>query len=805
MKAPLSWLRDYVEITDSPSELAHRLTMAGTEVASVQSTASWDNVVVGHVKAVRPHPDADRLRLVTVDNGSIDVEVVCGAPNVAEGQKIAYAAVGANLIDGHTGEPAKLKRSKIRGVVSEGMVCSEKELGMGDSHEGILVLDQALKPGTPLREVLGDTILDLELTPNRPDCLSMVGVAREIAALTGKRLTMPQLDFEQAGPDISELAKVRIDDPDLCPRYMAAVVQGIRVGPSPAWLQDRLRAIGERPINNIVDVTNNVMFEIGQPLHAFDYDRITDHTVVIRRAAKREKLLTLDGRERTLDSEMLLIADPKRGIGLAGVMGAENSEISESTVTVLLESATFTGSNNRRTARALDVSSQATLRFEKGLRSGLAEVAVRRAARLLLEVAGGIAARGIIDEFPGEGLELDALELPAAAIERVLGVQLPAERIEATLGSLGFGTERTNEGWRVAIPYWRPDVTIVEDLCEELARTIGYDKIPTRPLEGVLPRWEPQPELELRRRIVDGLVSAGLQETISYSATTERGESRLRLDDQLRSPLKVSNPISADHAYMRRTLREAVLETVARNSRVWREPIAVFEAGRVFIDSGEGLPDEPVMVTGAVAGVRSATHWDARESAADFFDAKGAVEYMLGELGVVAAFEPVEDPTLIKGRTARITVPAAGGVVLGVVGEVRRSVLDAFDVEVPGVALFDLDMRAIASAVKAARATKYRPFSRQPDAIRDLALVLDRSVPAGKIVDIVQSNRLVKSATLFDVYEGKGVPDGKKSVAVRVIYQSERETLSSDQLEKVEKSVLRALASQLGAELRAQA
>ncbi|MDA1279838.1 MAG: phenylalanine--tRNA ligase subunit beta [Chloroflexi bacterium] len=487
MKVPVSWLSEYVDIDMSLDDLAHRLTMAGNEVTSIERTGWVDNVVVGLVKKVEPHPDADRLRLVRVDYGNGEAEVVCGASNVAEGQKIAYASIGAVLQDAYSDEAGKtktLKRSKIRGVVSDGMVCSVRELGIGDDHDGILVLDESARVGTPIGEVIGETVLEIELTPNRPDCLGIVGVARDVAAITGNVLQEPNIEYPATGPDVNDLASVEIADPDLCPRYTASVIENVRIGPSPAWLQDRLTAIGERPINNIVDITNFVMFELGQPLHAFDYDRVVDHRVIVRRARSGEKLVTLDDKERTLDDEMLLIADPDRGIGLAGVMGGANSEISDSTTTVLLESATFHGLNNRRTARGLELASQATLRFEKSLRSGLSEIGLRRATKLILEIAGGTAASGIIDVNPGAGKEQQSVRLESAHLEKLLGVELERARVEKTLSDLGFSLNSDTHGWDVEIPYWRPDISIPQDLIEEVARIIGYDNLPTTTLSG---------------------------------------------------------------------------------------------------------------------------------------------------------------------------------------------------------------------------------------------------------------------------------------------------------------------------------
>ena len=425
MKIPLSWLREYVDVNIDVDELAHRLTMAGNEVDSIERFGHTDNVTVGKVLRVGPHPNADRLKLVQVDDGESVHEVVCGAPNVAEGQKIAYASIGAELFDPYSDEPGKtrrLRRSKIRGVESSGMVCSEKELGIGDDHDGIIVLPESAVVGTPIGDVIGDAVLDIELTPNRPDCLGVVGVARDVAALTDETLRFPSLEYETDGPDVDELAKVTVVDDDLSPRYLGAVIRNVKIGPSPQWLHERLLAIGERPINNIVDATNFVMFELGQPLHAFDYDKVVDHHVIVRRAAEDEILTTLDGVDRKLDTESLLIADTERGIGLAGIMGGENTEISETTTNIFLESANFNPQNNRRTAGMLGMRSEATLRFEKGLRAGLAEVAIKRCLRIILEVAGGEVAPGLIDEWPGKGSEQEYVDLTRDHISRVMGV-----------------------------------------------------------------------------------------------------------------------------------------------------------------------------------------------------------------------------------------------------------------------------------------------------------------------------------------------------------------------------------------------
>ena len=808
MKVPVSWLKEYVDVDISLDDLAHRLTMGGNEVEEIERTGWIDNVVVGHVKAVAHHPDADRLRLVTVDHGNGEAEVVCGAPNVAEGQKIAYASIGAVLNDAYGDEPGKtkkLKRSKIRGVVSDGMVCSVLELGIGDDHSGILVLDDDAVIGTPIGEVLGESVLDIELTPNRPDCLGVVGLARDVSAITGNPLKNPNIEFEATGPDVNSLVSVEIAEPDLCLRYTASVIQAVKIGPSPQWLQDRLKSIGERPINNLVDITNFVMFELGQPLHAFDYDKVTDHRIIVRRAARGELLTTLDNKERNLNIEMLVIADPEKSIGLAGVMGGANSEISDETTTVILESATFNGVNNRKTARSLELASQATLRFEKSLRTGLSEVGLRRATKLIQEIAGGVVASGIIDVYPSKGQEQERVRLDRAHIVRVLGVEFEDSRIESTLSNLGFDLKSDSDGWDVSIPYWRPDISITEDIIEEIARIVGYDNIPTTTLSGRPPQWQPQPDMDLRNRVTDALVQSGMQETISYAATTSEGEARVELTSETASALKLRNPITADYAVMRRTLREAIIETVARNSRTWRGPIAMFEAGKVFLDYGDGLPEERQMVAGAFAGPRNELHWDESTDASDFYDAKGAVESALADIGIEPTFEVGEDATFAAGRTAIIKVKAANDAVIGVVGEVSGEVFAKFDPEADKASMFELDLAAILKILtNSNNDDKFQEFVRLPASHRDLSLIVDTCVTAGQIIDIAKRNRIVTTATVFDLFEGKGVAEGKKAVAVRLVYQSPNKTLSGDQIGKIETQIMKQMSKELGAELRAQ-
>ncbi|MDP6823227.1 MAG: phenylalanine--tRNA ligase subunit beta [Dehalococcoidia bacterium] len=809
MKVPISWLEEYVPITVPLDDLAHRLTMAGTEVDSIDTTGSYEGVVVGLAKEVSPHPNADRLRLVQVMTGDEMLEVVCGAPNVAAGQKIAFAPIGTVLTDAYTGEERKLRRSKIRGVTSNGMVCSERELGMSDEHEGILVLPEDAPIGTSLNEYLGETVLDLDLTPNRPDCLAVMGVAREVAALTGETATPPPIDYPEDGPDISSLAKVEIEDPDLCRRYTATLIQGVKIGPSPDWLADRLRAIGERPINNVVDVTNYVMFEMGQPLHSFDFDELSEGRVVVRRALPGETLLTLDGETRELTPDNLMIADAGRPIGLGGVIGGTESGITDGTKSVLLEAANFDGSNNRRTANGFDIRTEATLRFEKGLRPELAEYGVRRATKMILELAGGTVASGMIDEWPGRDGAIQPVVLPADAIECLLGVSYEPGVVMTTLESLGMEVVSRDGAYTVTPPYWRPDIAIPEDLIEELARVIGYEMIPTTGITGSVPEWEPSPGRDLRERIKDILSGFGMQETISYSLTTPEAEKRARPPEHGLEPLRVLHPLSAEHATLRTTLRHSILAVLARNARTWRGPLRMFESGRVYLDGGEGvgLPHEPEKFVGVVAGPRSEIAWMSGEpESSDFYDAKGIVESLLAEFGVTAGFVPANETTFEPGRCARVVIPSAGRAEIGVIGEVTSDVLSAFDIETAPVAMFELDVEAISRLpeLQTLGQQDYRPFGRFPDSARDLALMIDEGVPAADVLALAERNRLVVSATVFDVYQGDAIPAGKKSLAVRVVYQAADRTLTADELIKAENSILRALEHNFGAELRAR-
>ena len=801
MRVPLSWLAERVPLRTPPDELARRLTIAGLETAYDPGPgAGWANVVVGLVTDVRPHPNADRLRLADVDTGDAAQTVVCGAPNLAAGQKIAFARVGAVLANGKTGEPMELTAAVIRGVESAGMVCSERELGLSDEHEGILVLSAESPAGAPLAGVLpSGGALEVEVTPNRGDCLSVLGVAREVAAVTGERVAEPPADYPEAGAPIADAASVEIADAALCSRYTCSLIRGVSVGPSPDWLRKSLEDAGHRSINNVVDVTNYVMLECGQPLHAFDLDQVRDGRIIVRPAAEGERFASLDGQEHALRPPMLMIADPERAIGLAGVMGGANSEMTESTRNVLLESATFNAINTRRTANALKLRTDASLRFEKGLNPELAERALRRATRLILETAGGEAAQGVCDEFPGKS-PAPRIPFSHAILRRLLGADFPEAQVRGALDALGFAVEDAADGaMTVTPPYWRTDVNIEEDVIEEVARIIGYDVIEGAPLEGAVPSAIPQPERALREEARDALVAFGLQETISHTLVSREDAA---LPDG-REPLAVHNPMSQEQSCLRTSLRPALLRGAALALRQTRAG-GVFETGRVFIPCPDDLPDERETAAVVLAVPREAPHWERGANDANapewagFYDAKGVAEGLLARFGVSASFERASDPMLHPGRSAAILV---NGEPIGVVGELSADAVKAFDLAAPKAAMMEIDLQRLAPHVPAMRSS-FAPFSRYPSATRDIAPDLSVRVSAQAALDVIAAHPLVVRATPFDLFEGGALPEGVKSLTFNVEFQSPDRTLTAGEVNDAVAAIRKRMEDELGAAFR---
>ena len=800
MKIPLSWLRDYVDVEIPVKELAHRLTMAGVEVGEVDRIGDWNECFVGQITSVRPHPQADRLTLCGVDTGSGEVEVVCGAPNVAAKQKICFANPGANLIDAHTGKREPLKPARIRGVVSEGMICSELELGLGEDHTGIIILPDDAPLGAPLDGYLGDTILDLEVTPNRLDCLSILGVAHEVAALTGATVREPEISYPEEGPSVSEEVNISIADPDLCYRYTASLIKGVSVGPSPVWLQERLTKAGLRPINNVVDVTNYVMLEYNQPLHAFDYDRLKDRTIIVRRAKAGETLETLDGAERKLNSQVLVIADGHDPIGIGGVIGGANSEINADTVNVLLESANFDGLNNRQTAQNFRLHTDATLRFEKGLRPELAPIALRRATQLIQQVTGGSVAPGIIDVFPESQSLTNTVGLSSSRLKRVLGMDVDLDTVERVLGSLGFEIQRQGHARvEASVPYWRNDVNIEDDLVEEVVRILGYDSVPVTMLSTPIPYRSPDRRRSLVELVKDILAASGMQEVISYPLISSEDLEKTNSGDKDNPRIKIANPLNSVEDCLRPSLRPSLLRSLASNQGHSEGPFRLFEVGSVFQPRPDELPHEQLMVCGILVGRRWETSWLEDSGSLDFYDAKGVVEGLLQRLGVAAEYQIGEDTFFRAGRCGTVV---ADGVELGVLGEVHSVVAENFDIRAESVAFFELQIDALLEALpETGRA--FARLARFPAATRDLALVVPTDVSAGRVHDIIDRHRLVDHAELFDIYAGGNVPPGTKSLAFHVYFQAQDRTLTTEEVNRSLQGLLRTLEREAQASLRA--
>ncbi|MCJ7763743.1 MAG: phenylalanine--tRNA ligase subunit beta, partial [Dehalococcoidales bacterium] len=776
---------------------AHRLTMAGTETSLLSLGQGWQGVVVGEIVAVEPHPDADRLRLVTVGLAVEKQTVVCGAPNLQLGDKIAFAPVGTGLIDGHTGEKSVLKKAKIRGVTSCGMVCSEKELGISDSHEGIMVLPSEAIPGTPLADYLGDTVLDLEITPNRPDLLSVIGVAREVAALTGQCVSISEPGFEAQGAPIEEQISVEIADPDLCPRYCASLITGIKIDESPEWLKQRLASSGMRPINNIVDATNYVMLEYGQPLHGFDYNKIRDKKIIVRRARGGEVMVSLDGVERNLTREMLVIADSQRAVAIGGVMGGANSEVSEETTSILLEAASFKPSSIHFTSHRLGLVSEASMRFERAIRAELTLPALKRATQLIVQLAGGKTAQGLIDIYPGKK-EQKPILLRVERANRILGAEFNPKQMSNALTSLGCDIKPASSAaeFLVTAPYWRSDINLEEDLIEEVARVIGYDRIPTTILSGKLPQQSHKPIIGLRKKVNRILIGFGFQEVITYSLTSREVMAKISQNPIEPETISLANPMTAEQDCLRTSLRGNLLIALEANRRHEDGPIMLFELGKVYLSCGNDLPDEPEVLCGLISSSGVEKSWHDSKEPIDFFDAKGVVEGLLSQLGLEASFEEGNDDGLRPGRRLSIVI---GGDRLGVVGELHPGVAEAFDIS-GEVYLFEMDVAALLPHTLGYKT--FQPIPRFPAVIRDIALVLDNDVTHQQVADIIRGFPLIKEVALFDIYTGKQLPAGKKSLAYRISFQSPEHTLTDEEADKVQRKILKKLSGELGASLR---
>ena len=800
MKVPVRWLRELVNVDWSAAEIARRMTMAGLEAEAITVIGeTWDNVYVGYVDHVERHPNADRLNLVTVSAGEHHLTVVTGAPNIAEKQKVALALAGARLVDGHSDEfrMVTLKPSSIRGIRSEGMVCSEKELSISDEHEGIMVLDENAPVGMPLRDYMGDEVIEFEITPNLVHAFSMIGIARELGAIAAVHPRLPELVDLTATPHEDRLVEVHA--PDLCPRYVGVVIENVRVEPSPFWMQQRLLAAGVRPINNIVDVTNYVMVEWGQPLHAFDQSYLHQGRIVVRRAEPGDEIETLDHVKRVLGPDTLVIADADRAVAIAGIMGGVDSEIREDTQTIVLESANFNMKNVRQTSRTQHLRTEASARFERGVDPNLAWTAVLRAVALIQELLPNSAVSSLKDVYSARREPFE-LTLPRTEIKRLLGVEFPDETVLDILSRLDFQPrfERNadDESIVVQVPTWRSDVSLKADLVEEVARIAGYERLPeTLPIGGTVPI-----EIDPRRQLVgatqDILSGAGVQEIMTYSMINDsdlvslspgavEAPTRFGYFERPALPLvRVVNPLRSDWEIMRPTLLPSVLKNAAENLKFSRT-VNVFEVARVYLPRGaDELPDERQTLGLVMAGEQEDGGLYTAERATDFFDAKGITHTLLTRLGAnEIAYKPIDHPSLHPGRAAEVSVADRA---VGILGELHPVVAEQFGLAGRGrIALAEIDLVAVLeSGVNSLQA---RNISRSQPVEQDFAIVVDQEVAAESVRRSIASGAgaLLVEARLFDIYRGPAVDPGKKSLAYRVTLAAPDRQLSENEIERV--------------------
>lgn len=849
MLVPVSWLKEFVTI-DVPIELlAERLTAAGLEVAKIHYVGVpqgavegvrwpqsdhlvWDRekIVLGAIKEVKPHPDADRLVLAMVDYGGPDLEqTVTGAPNLFAYKGLGplekplwapFAKEGAQVWDGHSDEPKRmtLKPKALRGIPNRCMVCSEKELGLSEEHEGILVLeDPGLPAGTPLQDVLGDVILEIELTPNLARCFSILGVAREIAALLNKDVRYPSFDYVAEGPPVADAVRIEIREPELNPRFTLTLLRDTEVKPSPQWMQRRLKLVGQRPINNIVDVTNYITFEIGQPLHAFDYDKLVGRagggipTIITRLPTPGETLQTLDEASRKLDAHNILVCDTAGVIGLGGVIGGAETEITPETKNVLLEAANWNFINIRRTLQSQKVTTDAGIRFSRGVHPSQSILGVKRGIELMRQTGGGTIARGVIDEYPLPP-ETPKIDLAVGEVQRILGMDFTVEAAADILMRLEFAVVIEGDTLHVTVPEYRTDIGtgVVgrSDLIEEIARIHGYNNIPDTIIKDAMPEQWTNVALEREERTRDILVGLGLRETISYRLTSPEREALLFPDGtpiryHREQYVELANPLAADKFVMRQTLLASLLDNARANSR-YKTRQLLFEIGHVYIKHNEGaLPEEPRRLAMLMTGEREPAGWmgSNAQGMMDYFDLKGKVEGLLNGLHITGAvYRRADNPSFHPGRSAALTIQ---GKPIGVLGELHPLVAENFGLQGVPLLLAEFDLDTLLELVT--ERYQVQPLATTPPVLQDIALVVPESTAAYDVEAVIvkAGGKLLKNVSLFDVYRGTPIPTGHKSLAYSLVYQAEDRTLTDDEVAKVHQKIVKTAERELGAALRA--
>lgn len=795
MNLPMSWLKDFTDIGDvSTREYEHALTMTGSKVEGTEFLGKdIENVVVAKVLECTDHPDSDHLHVCKVDAGTGEaLQIVCGAPNVKAGIKVPAALSGAVLPGG-----VKIKKGKLRGVESNGMLCSHDELGLTDAdlgyepEYGILVLDDELEVGTDIRDVFGlnENVVEFEITSNRPDCFSIIGLARETAVTFGKPFNVKKPEYKQNDEDINDTISVEVKDSEKCLRYSAKMVKNVKIGPSPKWMRERLHAAGVRSINNIVDITNYVLLEYGQPMHAFDLRDLAGNKIVVRRANEGETIKTLDEIDRTLDANSLVICDSEKAVAIAGVMGGFNSEVKPDTTTVVFESATFDGASVRLTAQKVGLRTEASSRYEKGLDPNNTIPALDRACELVEMLGCGEVVGGLID-IQGKTREPKVLAFRPEKINKFLGTEIPTDEMVEYLEKLEFVVD--TDKMTVAAPTFRPDIEGEADVAEEVARMYGYDKIPSTLLSGEATKGGKNSRQLAEDKVGEIMTSQGMYEICTYTFTSPSVYDKLNIaaDSELRKNVKITNPLGEDTSVMRTTTIASTLDILARNYNQRNESARVFEIGRIYIPTESGkLPDEKETIMMGMYG-----------PSVDFYDIKGVCETLFDGFGLknVKFKALTENPTFHPGRTAEISVD---GKVLGVVGEIHPSVLAKYGIEVPcyvGEISFDVLLENADSE------KKFKAMPKFPAVTRDIAMLCDAQTPVADIEEVIvsASGKLLDTIKLFDVYQGSQIPEGKKSVAYAVSYRAADRSLTAEEVNKVFDKVLRNLEEKLGAQLR---
>ena len=801
MKFTLNWLKDYIDFDLSPEELSDRLTMAGLEVEDViYQGKGLENIVTAQITELTPHPNAEKLSLCKVTDAENNYDIVCGAANMKAGDKVALAKIGAKLPPGPKfAEGLKIKKTKIRGEVSEGMLCAENELGLGEESDGIIILSESANVGSEIVDELGlnDVVFEVGITPNRPDCLSVIGVAREVAALTGKTVKHPDLKIAEEGEDINNVAKVELLDPEKCPRYSCRVIKNVKIGPSPAWLKRRLESSDIRSINNVVDITNFVLLEFGQPLHAFDYNLLEENKIVVRAAKDGEIIKTLDGIERKLTPSDLLICDGKKPVALAGVMGGASTEVSENTKDVLLESAYFDPVTIRRTSKATGLRSESSYRFERGVDPNSIVKALNRAAELMRELTDGEIATGVIDEYPIP-IEPTEVHLSLDKANQVLGTNIGSDELTKIANGLEFDViHSSGSEFTFRIPTFRVDITREIDLIEEAARLHGYNNIPTTLPSVKMKSDKVNINKFVQDKFEEVFISSGFNEVINYSF---EDQSLLSLINQTEA-LKILNPLTTESSAMRTSLVPGLLKNAILNLNHQEQDLRLFEIGKVYLPvENSELPNEIRKIAATATGTRMPEFWGKEEF--DFFDFKSILEKSFKSLMIwddVEFQDAQEIEFLHPGKSAKLMI---GDKQIGCIGELHPNLSEKLDIS-KNLYVLEIDLDTTA-AISKEKSKSFKPLPKFPSVRRDIALIIDNSIPVGGILEEIDKigSSLIEDAAIFDVYTGDHVEEGKKSVAVSLQLRASDKTLTEEEVNKVQDKTLKKLGLALGAELR---